>query len=390
MRRYSIDEVVQFAPSDHVMRALKSLSSITAHAYPPNIFEVATGYYENPTRDLLMQFLRPEVGLEMAEVVLKALLPERGGTYGLLESVQKEVRTEGNSRIDLLLTGADYIAAVEVKIRHIPVNPFHEYEEYVERRAPEGISKIFILLSAEMTPSDVPPRWIHVTWKAFLDRWEAQLGAPDIEDHSNEPELVEKAWRGYVLAKEFINHVRKVFDMNRVIPDLHELQRQVPDYDLAIKARRAVTAYEAAIAEAVEKAVKQHPSFRGRNLELSVSRWGNGMIAFAFRLEGWPSKVLRETHEKVCLVLIPEQEGDQRFFVRAYLDTDDTFKERSELGKLDAGLTQMGFVRHSEDKHSFYYDKERAGTEGYETLPDAVQLLIRVLEMYDGAFKTAR
>lgn len=363
-------------PEDELRRSITALLSVSRSVYPPNVFSAgARRYYENPTRDILMQFLDAGAELGMSDVVLSALLPQDHGPYGLLQSVESEVATDKGSRIDLLLTGTDYIAAVELKVFHSTTNPFHEYQAYVKARTPPGFSNVFILVAPDPRPPNVSSEWVHVSWKQFLATWEAQLTPSYVSDG-----LDQSSMRGYVLAKEFILHLRGVFDMNRIVPDLHELQAQSQHYYLAAQARKAVSMYEAAVAEAIESFVMKQYS-EDRVTEWTVRHWGNGMTAFILRFEDWPS--VRKDYEKVCLVLDPNEQGERRFFVRGYLDTDDTFRERRELHHLDEMLRRDGFVRTAEGKHCLYYTHPNADQGQFESLPAAAEGLVKLAKTVD-------
>jgi len=127
-----------------------------------NIFSLGgRGHYENPISDILAFFIDPKEEHGFGSLVLEALLEAAGKSNiisELIDSPQRESYTDSGKRIDLITEGEDWILVIENKIRHSAVNPFDDYEEYINTHYGDKNFKIFILLTIY---NESPPKnWI--------------------------------------------------------------------------------------------------------------------------------------------------------------------------------------------------------------------------------------
>lgn len=109
------------------------------------------GYYENPASDLLQFFLVPSNAHGLNTLFIDALLTVantsvKSDSLKTL-TVQREVLTENNNRIDLRLKTEGWIMLIENKIWHEQVNPFEDYKNLAEQKRRATDEKFFIILS---------------------------------------------------------------------------------------------------------------------------------------------------------------------------------------------------------------------------------------------------
>jgi hypothetical protein len=82
----------------------------------------------------------------------------------LEEPPDREFRTKGENRIDILLKGSSWVIAVENKLRHLTVNPFAEYRDAIIK-AFSAKRPYFVILA---TPSAIDRRCSYPTFVVFV------------------------------------------------------------------------------------------------------------------------------------------------------------------------------------------------------------------------------
>ena len=126
---------------------------------------IKVAQWETIMANLLAFYFRPEEEHGLGNLFLSSLLscyeaegPEEAGTgaswlAGELDlpevSVQTEVVTSNNKRIDILITSSQWVIAIEFKINHELDNPLGDYVAYVEKEfaaVPEQ-NRCYIILS---------------------------------------------------------------------------------------------------------------------------------------------------------------------------------------------------------------------------------------------------
>ena len=105
------------------------------------LFDIGSrGHFENPMTEVLSFFCVLSEVHEMYDLVVSSIvnLVRQNPVYENLKHAevhnkpQREVTTKNNKRIDLLLSSEEWVIAIESKINHQQVNPFEEYESYVD------------------------------------------------------------------------------------------------------------------------------------------------------------------------------------------------------------------------------------------------------------------
>lgn len=158
------------------------------------------GYFESPATDLLGVFLNPGGAHGLGSLFLRSLLDSVGaaGAFepALVAPPLREVVTANSNRIDLVLVGASWVMAIENKIRHAQVNPFEDYDRYLEERF-KGKEVLKIILSlAGVSEQDT---WISLAYRDLISSARKHL-----DQHSAHAEPAK--W--LVFLEEFLFHLQ--------------------------------------------------------------------------------------------------------------------------------------------------------------------------------------
>ncbi len=156
---------------------LRESRRLAIPAVEKNIFFIGgRGHYENPISDLLAFFLDIHETHGLGNLVLKSINEAAGlppNDIDLITSPQREVRTDDEKRIDILLEGEDYVTVIENKIRHSVINPFSSYDAYLSQQY-TAKRQNRVLLSVR---NEIPPTgWFSLTYKNLLIRIKENLG----------------------------------------------------------------------------------------------------------------------------------------------------------------------------------------------------------------------
>jgi hypothetical protein len=104
------------------------------------LFDIGSrGHFENPMTEVLSFFCDPTEVHGMNDLVVSSIvsLIRQNTIYKNIQNAQahhkpqREVTTKNNKRIDLLLSSDEWVIAIESKVYHQQINPFEEYETYV-------------------------------------------------------------------------------------------------------------------------------------------------------------------------------------------------------------------------------------------------------------------
>jgi len=156
---------------------LRSAESAVLGPTEPTLFSVGgRGYFENPTTDLLAFYLNPTAPHGLGALVLRSLLQCVGLAedfeLSLVEPPRREETTTNRNRIDLVLVGPSWVAAIENKIGHAQVNPFEDYEQHLAKRFP-GRTVLRIVLSPAGTTTRAA--WVPLSYRRLIDSVREQL-----------------------------------------------------------------------------------------------------------------------------------------------------------------------------------------------------------------------
>ena len=185
---------------------LSKIKELATPSWEETILSIGgRGYYENPTSELLCFFFQPDSGHNFGSLFLECFLqacdssssPEISEITLSSIQVQREVHTQDNKRIDILLQGDDWAVLIENKIRHHESNPFASYETYAKELERMG-KRVFKMILAP-GPGQSREGWSRVSYADFLGMLSTQLETR--QDHKPEKWLY--------FAKDFVLHFQQ-------------------------------------------------------------------------------------------------------------------------------------------------------------------------------------
>lgn len=273
----------------------------------PTIFSIGSkGYYENPTTDILAFFCDSNGQHQLGDTALKALLsclnlPEKDRLdSSLIETPEREVKTQAGKRIDLLLEGSDWVMVIENKIYHQQNNPFDDYECFIqeEQNKARFHSKKVIFVVLSPTGEVLPSGWHGISYPELIAALKAELAEQFLSQPINK-------WT--LLLREFILHLESFMSQPSV-------NQQTLDFVLnnlsAIKEiqetkQQAINQYHQRLQTAIQSKL-------GKDIVIRLHHWG-GYPALRFALSCW-----KDTESDVVLFLSGEK-GESSIHVYAHV-----------------------------------------------------------------------
>ena len=293
--------------TDERLTELESMLSELEHYITPTpertIFSIGgRGYYENPTSDLLSFFMNPTAehgfGMLFLSVFLERLdkAPDLGGLRSEEITVQREVVTDNNNRIDLLITAPDWCLVIENKIYHDPVNPFADYEKHARNLRPND--SYFAILSPK---GHGKKSWPGVSYKDYLEVLRQKIG-----EHSFEAPY--SKWN--LIAREFILHIEN--ELYRPLMNDEQIAFVENNFDQIDKVKKLESDYRTYLKDFLKKAMEaEYPE---QQFEVKDANW-----AFRCSTPLWGASDLALWRE------------DDRFMITVYLQRlDESQKEQAK------------------------------------------------------------
>lgn len=242
------------------------------------------GYYENPTSDVLAFFCDNEgdhgLGNLMMEALFDALTvsnPESVdfdfSDFSIITEPEREVFTEDNKYIDILLEGNNWVMVIENKIFHKLNNPFESYQQHIYREEQyQGKHPIFIVLSPK---GNAPTDWLGLSYPTLLDSIREKLAHAFMTQPLNK-------W--LVLLREFILHLEIIMSGSTISPEttdyilenLREIHQAERLKDKTIKAYH------------LELLQELSAIFADEQIKIKLSTW-NKYPALRFSFAKWKS-----------------------------------------------------------------------------------------------------
>jgi hypothetical protein len=123
-----------------------------------NIFDVGIhNMYENPFTEILSFILNSNTVYDNRNEFIKHFILELTGNENISNNfckslnVETQIITKTGKFIDMIIYNDEYVIALENKIKHIPINPFEDYEDEINIRynSQEKLYFIFSLYKCE-------------------------------------------------------------------------------------------------------------------------------------------------------------------------------------------------------------------------------------------------
>ena len=188
-----------------------------------NIFSLGgKGHYENPISDILAFYLDKNEEHGLQDLCIRSYFEciiKKQHTIKSLPLNQfinrpcREVATENNKRIDILIEGNTWVLIIENKIWHNKNNPFVEYEDYVRKKYN---NKTVYLTVLSPLNKDIPIGWIGVSYDEFINAITNNIGCFILGSSLNK-------WT--VILREFILNIKaelRLLTMDNQVADFIE------------------------------------------------------------------------------------------------------------------------------------------------------------------------
>jgi len=187
-------------------RVLKQAKELIRKPSEKNAFSIGgRGYYENPTSDILSFYFDPNEEHKLHDLFIKSffecLLEKKSISHipsiDSLIQVEREVPTDNDNRIDILIVGLGWVLVIENKIFHGVNNPFSDYKEYVNKQY--GTKSMYFTILSPDGKSPFPS-WLPVTYGEFIEKLLDNLGKNILDITSNK-------W--LLILREFILNIKE-------------------------------------------------------------------------------------------------------------------------------------------------------------------------------------
>ena len=308
------------------------------------------GYYENPASDLLQFFLVPSNAHGLGTLFIEALFEVTG--VSVLDAslqaltVQREVHTTNNNRIDLLLKGAGWIMLIENKIWHEQINPFEDYEALAKQRMKSDDQAHYVILSPSGDSSQKD--WTGLSYRKLIDALQIRLDACDSD---------KKATKWWHFAQDFIVHLDQELYTKAMTEDEIE--------------------FVEAHADDLTEAVKLHDRYRNhliKYLPACINKGCQASETFA-QDGGWCIRIKHPTWKKANIAWSNDGEDGNRLKLTVYLDSPEA-TQQEEARAFFEGNRGMSYWEEANGRWQCW----RTGT-GCQSRADAEAELMKLANM---------
>jgi hypothetical protein len=336
-----------------LVNAFKQLPQVKRET---TLFDIGSrGHFENPMTEILSFFCNTTEVHGMNELVISSIVClirqnsiyndlQNGQTHG---SPQREVTTKNNKRIDLLLSSDEWIIAIESKVNHQQINPFDEYEAYVDNiiKSKKAVNKdndltdetekqaVFVILSPDgkVDNARLHNRWCGISFQQLVNEIKIRLQQHFFDAPFNKWSLV---------LKDFLLHLENLVNDE----EQNSAQEEFALVHLG-EISQAWNLLKNTLQSVQQKAhikLEQHPELKGV-LRSQKTSWF-----------GLPATILYSKDEMTEIVLFatgtpsvdiaddePRNAG-KHIFIQIHIQTDD---EELELGSIHESLANKA-VNH--------------------------------------------
>lgn len=270
-----------------------------------NIFSIGgRGHYENPISDLLAFFMDIHEVHGFGDLILKSINEVAGflvDDVSHITSPQREVVTDDGKRIDILVVGDNYVTMIENKIRHLAVNPFQSYEDYLTTYH-VGKRQNLLLLSVR---DEIPPAgWTSITYEKLLICIKKNLGEYIFK-------MQYSKW--LILFREFLMNIEQECNVDPTTDEQFEFVKN--NYDLIRNLEKMAADYRKELANKGCVVIKNVSSTK-YDVSAKQDIWGNTGIAIRLISSNWGGKT------NITLLLLPTGAFRVRFYVYDIQDCD--------------------------------------------------------------------
>ncbi|BBM66764.1 TPA: hypothetical protein I7759_05230 [Vibrio vulnificus] len=291
----------------HLQRCINDFKQLPKTTTEATIFSIGSrGYYENPTTDILAFFCDPNGEHGLGALVLSALLESLSLTElkaELSSAPTREVVTQANSRIDLLLESDDWVMVIENKIYHEQNNPFDSYEAYVQQGAFSKQTSIFVVLSPTGGSPDGYPQWQGLSYPTLIEKTKAKLAEHFISQPLSK-------WT--VLLRDFLLH------LENILMDSKHLQANTDFILNNYQELKDIAQLKSQVFIQLEADMKQHLAavFEQPIHSKPIKTWNKDNDAIRFALSQW---LERDANNESDIVLFLDSQSTSGMAINFYL-----------------------------------------------------------------------
>lgn len=271
-----------------------------------------SGYFENPTSDLLALFMGSQQGVPAW--LLKALMTSLGVKADIdnldttsLEIIREAITPEGKY-LDLVIYHQDFIIGIEHKTISPINNPFEIYKGYLDSLVDNRQDVYCCILAPDNLRCMPVADWPLLRYSQLVSTARDRIGNDQMHDPFSK-------WN--VFYSEFLNHLHDLSGVNNTMVMNKESQDFVNEhFSLLLKAKDLLKEFETAMIEEGKKTLSEllpdaHISHRINNwdgnckaIHLSPDCWGNGGTG-------------------VSLVYYPEDDQQIRYYINGWMNLAD-------------------------------------------------------------------
>lgn len=291
----------------HLQRCINDFKQLPKVTTETTIFCIGSrGYYENPTTDILAFFCDPNGEHGLGSLVLSALLESLSLTElkaELISAPAREVVTQSNSRIDLLLESDDWVMVIENKIYHEQNNPFDSYEAYVQQVIFRDKTPIFVVLSPTGDLPDGYPKWLGLCYPTLIEKLKAKLAEHFISQPLSK-------WT--VLLRDFLLH------LENILMDSKHLQANTDFILKNYQELKQITQMKQQVFIQLEADIQHHleTTFKQTIFTKPIKIWNKDNNAIRFALSQW---LEHDANNKSDIVLFMDSQSASGMAINFYL-----------------------------------------------------------------------
>lgn len=291
----------------HLQRCINDFKQLPKVTTETTIFSIGSrGYYENPTTDILAFFCDPSGEHKLGALVLSALLeslslPEL--KTQLSNAPAREVVTQTNSRIDLLLESDDWVMVIENKIYHEQNNPFDSYEAYVQQGIFRDKTPIFVVLSPMGDSPNEYPQWQGLSYPTLIEKLKTKLAEYFISHPLSK-------W--IVLLRDFLLH------LENILMDSKHLQANTDFILNNYQELKDIAQLKSQVFIQLEADIKQHLTavFEQPIHSKPIKTWNKDNDAIRFALSQW---LECDANNESDIVLFMDSQSNSGMAINLYL-----------------------------------------------------------------------
>ena len=291
----------------HFEEILRKSKRLAIPAVEKNIFSIGgRGHYENPISDLLAFFLDIREVHGFGDLVLKSIneaakLPTKD--TDIIAPPQREVRTNDEKRIDILVEGEDYVTIIENKIRHhCAANPFDSYRAFLNEYY-KGKKQNLVLLSVR---KEIPPLgWSSLTYKELLLSIKKNIGEYVVK-------IQYSKW--LILFREFLINIEQECETDPMTNDRFEFVYK--NYQALRELQKIVDEYIKELHEKGLDAIRKAIGLESSDLFRKQENWGDEGTALRLHFKRWGDR------SNITLLLRPDGSFRVQFYVYSILESE--------------------------------------------------------------------